>query len=207
VNTRTLSEINALEENMKRVKPILSIVVVVIIILIVGFWSGYRLDGLGAARANSFVPKDAKLIDHIDYDWGGVYIFDSPKKPITAISIKKYGLFWSSKISVYYYHNDDPIKTIGGVSLANPREQATVVCVLVNDPDVSYLEVGPQGSRLRKEASIDKPITFSWDAPYLWNELNPQAFNKNGELIYEYRYARTNFIKAEDLRWYSTREK
>jgi len=192
---------------MKRVKTIIPIVFVVVIIAFVGWWSGYRFDGLSAARANSFVPKNAKLIDQIDYDWGGVYIFDSPEKPITAISIKNYGLLWSSKTSVYYYHNDDTIKTIGGVSLANPREKATVISVLVKDPEVSYLEIGPQGSRLRKKATLDKPITFSWNVPYQWNELTPKAFNKNGELISEYRFPQTNTFKTEDLRWYSTKEK
>lgn len=187
---------------MKRVKPITSIVIV----FIIGYWSGYRFDGVSAARANSFVPKDAKLIDQVDYDWGGIYIFNSPEKPITAISIKNFGLLWSSRSSVYYYHNDDPIKTIGGASLANPKEKATVISVLVADPDVSYLEIGPQGSRLRKEVTTEKPITFSWNSPYQLDKLTPQAFTKNGELVYEYRYTITNHTKAEDLRWYSTKE-
>ncbi|MCR8645505.1 hypothetical protein NV379_22980 [Paenibacillus sp. N1-5-1-14] len=78
--------------------------------------------------------------------------------------------------------------------------------MLVKDPGVSYIEIGPQERRLRKEATLDKPITFSWDVPYQWNELTPKAFNKNGELIYEYRFAKTNVTKAEDLRWYSTKE-
>lgn len=175
-----------------------------ILLSLIGYISGYRLDGLSAAKANTFVPKDSVLLDVVDYSWGAVYIFNSPEKPVSAISMKTLGLLWTSKTSVYHYHRDDPIKTIGGVSLGNQREKATVISILVNDPEISYLEVGPEGKRIKKEASIEDLMTFSWEETFQLDRLYPQAFNKNGELLYEYRYPTTNYIKQEDLKWYST---
>jgi len=190
---------------MKRINPKLSLAIVLIIFLLLfGFASGYRLDGLSAARANAFVPKDSVLLDAVEYDWGGVYIFDSIEKPVTAISIKSHGFLWSSRSSVYYYHHNDPIKTIGGASLSHGREETTVISILVDDPKVSYLEVGPTGNRVKKEASSRNPMTFAWNESVQFDRLYPKAFDKDGKLLYEYRYLQTNFTRSEDLRWYPT---
>ncbi len=95
--------------------------------------SGCRLDGLSAARANAFVPADSILLDEVEFDWGETYIFDSVEKPITAISIKSYGFLWRSRSSVYHYHRDDAIRTMGGASLDQGRKKATVICIQVED--------------------------------------------------------------------------
>ncbi|UVI29240.1 hypothetical protein [Paenibacillus spongiae] len=142
------------------------------------------------------------MLDEVKYSWGGVYIFNSSEKPVTAISIKSLGFLWLSRMSVYHYHRDDPIKTIGGVSLNNPSEKTTVISILVDDPEVSYLEAGPEGNRVKKEASIGDPMTFTWDEAVQLDRLYPKAFDKNGKLLYEYRYPITNNIRHENLRWY-----
>lgn len=176
------------------------------IILVLGalfiYWSGYRLDGLNAARANSFVPKDSILLDQVEYDWGAVYIFNSMEKPITAISIKEHGFLWVSRASTFFYHNDDPVKTIGGTSIANDNEKAVVMSIIVDDPEVTFLEVGPENYRLRKSVEIGKPITFSWQEHMNWLELYPIALNNEGKILYEYRYAKENITRSEDLKWY-----
>lgn len=182
--------------------------VVLIIFLIIGFgyMGGYRFDALSAARANSFVSKDSILIDEVDYSWGRFYIFDSPeKKPVTVITLKSYRYLWSSRIVINHDHRDDRIITIGGGTLNNP--DATVISIIVDDPDVSYLEVGPESNRVKREVDLGKPMTFSWDIPVQLNFLYPKAFNKSGELLYEYRYpTNTHYIRQEDLRWYSVKE-
>ncbi|MBJ6361742.1 hypothetical protein ACFOQM_10620 [Paenibacillus sp. GCM10012307] len=183
--------------------PKLSIAIYMMVILsFVAYMLGYRLDGLSAARANAFVPKNSVLLDEVKFSWGGVYIFDSSEKPVTAISIKKYGLLWSSNTSVWHYNYDDPIKTIGSISLNNAREKATVISVLVNDSNISYIEAGPEGNRINKQTQSREPITLSWDEAVQVDRLSPKAFDKNGKLLYEYRYKETNFIRHEDLRWY-----
>lgn len=181
---------------------IMAVLVVVIGILIFGYINGYRFDGLSAARANAFVPKDSILLDQVNFDWGSIYIFDSQEKPTTAISTKVLGLFWVSRTSVYYYHNEDVIRTVGGVSMNNEREKATVISVLVNDPQVAYLEAGPGIRRQTKEVKLGEPVTFFWEEVIKWNDLDARAFNGEGDLIYQYRYAKSNPIRIKDLKWY-----
>ncbi|WP_134701105.1 hypothetical protein [Ammoniphilus sp. YIM 78166] len=184
-------------------KKIVIAIVIIFLISILLYLSGYRLDGLSAARANSFISKDSVLLDEVEYSWGKVFIFNSPEKPVTAISSKSFGFLWVSRMSVYYYPNKDLIKTIGGVSYVSDQNKATtVISVWSSDPKISYIEIGPEGNRIRKEAILNSPITFSWDKSFQWNDLKPQAFNKDGKVIYEYRYAKSNFIKHEDLKWY-----
>jgi len=178
-------------------------VILLLLITLFFYLGGYKLDALGAARANSFVPKDSVLLDEVDYPWGKVLIFDSSEKPITAISFKSFGLLWISRTSTYYFHNDDPIKTIGGVIYSDDKGRAaTVLSVLLNDPQISYLEAGPDGNRFRKKAELNVPITFYWDKSFPWNDFNAKAFNENGKVLYEYRYPETNYIRSEDLKWY-----
>ncbi|WP_042202228.1 hypothetical protein [Paenibacillus camerounensis] len=179
-----------------------TLIFIIIILLFVGYLSGYRLTGLSAARANSFVPKDSVLLDTVDYSWGSIYIFDSPEKPVSAISTKTLGLMWSSRLSAYHYHSDDPVQTIGGVSYGDSGEEATVLSVLINDPEVSYIEAGPEGNRTKKEARIGEPLTFSWDEAFQLDRLSPQAFNNNGELLYEYKYPVQTIIDPSKLKWY-----
>jgi len=185
---------------MKIKLTVLTLIVLFSIISI--YYSGYRLDGLSAAKANKFVPQDSILLDQVDYNWGSVYIFNSEEKPVTAISFKKFGLLWVSRLSVYYFHNEDLVKTVGGVSLGNENEKATVMSVLVDDPKVAYLETGPVGDRRRKDVTIGKPISFSWNTTIQWNDLNAKAFSDEGKLLYEYRFAQTNYTRIEDLKWY-----
>ncbi|OPA78702.1 hypothetical protein BVG16_12665 [Paenibacillus selenitireducens] len=182
------------------------VVLIIFLITGIGYMNGYRFNALSAAKANSFVPKDSILIDEVDYSWGRFYIFDSPEKPVTAITLQSYRFLWSSRMSVYHYHRDDRIITIGGGTLNNPKEKATVISIIVDDPDVSYLEVGPESNRVKRGVNLGKPMTFAWDVAVQLNFLYPKAFNKNGELLYEYRYPKTNYIRQEDLRWYSVKE-
>jgi len=181
---------------------IISFFIISIIVLSFIFFSGYRLDSLSAAKANSFIPKDSIVLDQVDYNWGSVLIFNSSEKPITAISLRKLGFLWVSRTSVYYFQNMDPIKTIGGVTLANENERATVMSIIVDDPIVTSLEIGPESQRQSKQVILGQPITFSWNESIDWKDLNPKALDNEGRVRYEYRYAQSNFIRADNLRWY-----
>lgn len=179
---------------------------VVIAVLVLGslYWGGYRTNGLSAARAHSFVPKDAILLDQVNYNWGNVYIFNSKEKYVTAISNKKYGVFWVSRYSTFLYHHGDrdPVKTVGGVTVADGDERATVFSAVVTNPEVAWLEVGPEGNKQRKNAVLGEPVTFSWETSLNWLDLKPKALNQEGQVLYEYRFARANYTDMNELRWY-----
>jgi hypothetical protein len=177
----------------------------IVLIFLIFYLGEYKLDALSAASANTFVPEDSVLLDEVEYPWGKVMIFDSHEKPMTVICFKIFGFLWVSGSSTYYYHNDDPIKTIGGVSYSDDKGRAaTVFSVMLNDPQISYLEIGPAGNRLSKKATLNVPITFNWNKSYPWNDFNAKAFNEDGKVLYEYRYAQSNYIRSEDLKWYPT---
>lgn len=42
--------------------------VIITLTVVFGYVSGYRFDGLSAARANGFVPQDSILLDQVDYN-------------------------------------------------------------------------------------------------------------------------------------------
>lgn len=166
-------------------------------------FSPYKLNALSAARANPFVPEDSILLDKVDYPWGKVFIFDSSEKPVTAISFKYLGFLWFSGMSTYYFHNNDSVKTIGQLSYSDDKgHAATVLSVLSSEPAISYIEVGPDGNRLRKKAQLNEPITFYWDKSFPWNDFDAKAFDENGKVLYEYGYPEANYIRSEDLKWY-----
>lgn len=173
-----------------------------IFLLLIGCMGGYRLDGLSAAKANSFVPKDSVLLDKVNYRWGSIYIFDSPEKPVTAVSRKTLGFLWSSKLTTWHYHRDDPIRTIGGTTIGTPGETATVIGIVADDPAIVYVEAGVDGNRIRAEVQAGEPLSLAWDDPVQLDKLKPQAFSHEGELLYEYRYPVSNYTRQEELKWY-----
>ncbi|OEF96138.1 hypothetical protein [Desulfuribacillus alkaliarsenatis] len=174
------------------------------ILLIILFSNAFtvRLDGLSAALANPLVPNDSTLVDQVDYSWCSLYILETDKGPITAISNKVIGILWKSTTSISYYSHDDPVKTLGGANWSSRGREATVFSVQVEDDNVSYIEVGSLDSRKRKEAVIGEPITFSWDKEIPFNELDAKALNDKGEILYEYRNSKIHH-SSENIRWYS----
>lgn len=187
--------------------PLVAITCLVLVSLSL-YWGGYRTNGLNAARANSFVPKDAILVDQVNYDWGNVYIFNSKEKYVTAISNKKCGFLWLSRYSTYVFHNSDtdPVRTVGGVTVADGDERATVYTAVVTDPEVAWLEVGPEGYKQRKNVVLRETMTFSWETSLNWLELKPKALNEEGKVLYEYTFARPNYTDINELRWYPVEE-
>lgn len=181
------------------IKRIVVLSIPVLVLLII---SGYRLTGIQAAKAHFAVGRDVQLLGQVQYDWGSIYILNTPKGYRTAIS-ERYGFLWRTQDATYMFENSDLIKTVGGVSVL---ERATVYAVEVTDEKVSYIEIGPQPDRIRKYSGDGNPIIFSWDKSISWNDFNGIAYSKEGVPIYEYKYPRdTNFIKHEDLRWYPIR--
>lgn len=181
---------------------LIGLAVICILMIVLLYSAGYRLTGLQAAKEHFEVGRDAQLIGQERYDWGNIYIFNTPKGYRTAIS-ERFGLLWSAKNAFYMFENSDLIKTIGWAN----NEKATLYAVEVTDEKVAYIEIGTGADRIRKNISGTIPVIFSWNKPIRWNDFNGIAYSKEGEPIYEYRYPKdTNFIKHEDLRWYATRK-
>lgn len=193
---------------MERVGKILGIVILILtLIFSIGYWSGFRLNSLSAAKANPYVGKELTLIDEVKFNWGCILILKTPEKPITAVCYKENGILWRSNFSLYYYNNNDNIQTIGGINVNDKERQASVLTILVKDPKVKYIEISTDENAQKKEVILNKPITFSW--PIEMNILNmkPKAYGDNTELLYEYRYKQSNYTNPQDLKWYSVKNK
>ena len=188
-----------MSERMKKSLRFAGSIFIIVFLLYLG---GYRFDSMDAVKANSQIPKGAQLLDQVNFKWGNIYIFDTEDKPMTVISLKKLGWFWVSNTSVFHYRNQDPVRTIGGATFADKNNSASVISIIVYDPDVAYIEAGPENDRLRQEVTLEMPLTFWWEYSIKWSDLAPKAYDSEGNVLYEYRYPETNHTNQEDLKWY-----
>lgn len=174
---------------------------ILLVICSVLYLSGYRFTSLDAARAHLDVGKNSVPFEDVDFGWGKIYLFKTPKGPQTTIAIKNKFL-WKASTSVYDdQSSQDMINTVGWMSYHDKRGQATIFAVETLDPNIAYVEVGPSNERFKKEITVNIPIIYSWNKAFQLTELRPLAFSKDGTLLYEYRYPEN--IRGEGLKWYS----
>lgn len=139
----------------------------------------------------------------VNFGWGEVYLFNTPKGPRSVLAIKS-GFLWRAPTAVHFDQTlSDKINTVGWMSYGDSKHQATVFAVETSDPNVAFVEVGPSGEQLKKEVKVGTPVIFSWNKLIQSGELKPIAFLKDGTPLYEYRYPKnTNVISSDDLKWY-----
>jgi len=160
---------------------------------------GYRFTGLQAAKNNFEISKGAQLIGQVNYNWGNVYLFKTNKGPRTIIS-KRFGLLWSASVGFSMNDSNDAISVVGWGN----DTKCTVYAVEALDNNVKYIEMGSEGSRIRKYVGKENPIIFSWNKSIPWNDFNGIAYSTNGEAIYELRYPQNkSYINpTDDLKWF-----
>lgn len=185
-------------------KKVIALIVFVIIVVISFLSSDYRLTPLAAAKVHSDVGKNQVLLGDVDLGWGKVYIFDTDIGLRTVTSTKT-SFLWRAPVAVRIEESEDAIKTVGWMSYTNEKgQQVTVLVVEVNDPQVAYIEAGPEDNRVRKEITKGGPTIFSWNKSIQANNgLNAIALSADGSTLYEYRYPKnTNVFRTEDFKWY-----
>lgn len=183
----------------------IKVAVVIFIVLVFCFFAGnYRFTPLAAAKAHFDVGKNAVSLGDVDFGWSKVYIFDTANGSRTVISIKSLFL-WRAPAAVHFETSTDAIKTVGWMSYTDKRGQATVFAVETTDPQIAFIEAGPEDDIVRKEIEKGSPTIFSWNRAIRSNdELKPIAFSTDGTPLYEYRYPKnTNVFRSEELKWYS----
>jgi len=173
--------------------------VAILILAIIGvlYISGYRFTGEQAARAFFTVDKNSKYMTEVDYDWGTVYLFDTPEGPRTVIAEKK-SFLWVARTGFHLEKSEDGIQTMGWAI----DERCTVIALKVIDPDVSFIDAGDGNFRKRMHINGEEMIIFSWTAAVDWQRLNGIAYSGDGEILYEYRYPHSNVIHMKDLKWH-----
>ena len=75
---------------------------------------------------------------------------------------------------------EDPVILLGMASMVHNDDMLSFLAVQNNDPNVGYIEIGPAGDRIRKDAPVGEILTFSWDRSYRWNDQNAVAYSEDG---------------------------
>lgn len=89
---------------------ILPLFVVIIFIFMV---TGYRITALSAAKSNSFVTKDYKVIERYNTGSSEIFLFNSDvKKEYRTVLSEKSGLLYRSSFSTYIPYSSDKLQTI-----------------------------------------------------------------------------------------------
>jgi len=195
---------------LRKFAPRIVVILVFIILMIYQFnLSGYGFSPYQAVKANPNIKGDTKIIGEVDRDWVKIYILETQSGIKTAIA-EKTGFMWRCLSTTYIYDDIikiDKIKTVGcvGVTEKNAYE-ITVFAVQSSDPQVKYIEVGPDSDRQRKNITLNETAIFVWDKTVLNNDLNALAFNEDDQEIFKYEYNPDdkNVQDIKELRWYAS---
>lgn len=183
--------------NWKLVIPILFVILLV-------FFSGYRFTALSAAKSNTFLSKDAKLMEQHEIGSSSIFLFKSDKDQLyrTVLSEKTW-VFFRSSVSTYIPYCSDKVQTVGGMSVITKSNAFSFISIKSNDEKVAYIEAGKEPNIERKEINKGQRISFLFPISKQIYSLNINAFDKNGNELYYYGYQKgTNVFKLEDLKWH-----
>lgn len=184
------------------------VIPIIILTILIFYLSGYRFTSLCAAKNNSFLSKDAELVEK--YNTGSLFIFlfksDKDEQYQTVLS-EKSGLLFRSSATTYIPYSSDKLQTVGGMSYASENGEFTFLSIVSNDEKVAYIEAGEEPEIERKEINKGERISFLYPFSEQIDFLNPTAFDKDGKKLYYYGYSKdTNVFRTEDLRWHKIEE-
>jgi hypothetical protein len=171
----------------------LMIICVVIFILI-----GYRFTPLSAAKAHSFVTKDDELIGQYKDDSSIFYLFKNDKEQqYRTVYVQKRLFIYVGNTSTYISYTDDPIQTIGGMSIDNKLNSATLLIVRSLDENISSIIIETENHTEKKPVPDDGIVHFLVPYSKPLAQLYPIALNKSDEPIYYFGYEK-NYSKEVD---------
>ncbi|CEG26288.1 hypothetical protein [Bacillus sp. B-jedd] len=186
---------------MKKLKVGVPMLMVIILIFVI---NGYSFTALSAAKSNTFLSKDAELMEHYDTGSSVIFLFKSDKQKIyqTVLS-ERSGLFFRSNASTNTPYSSDKIQTVGGMSFSNEKDEVTLLSLISYDEEVAYIEAGIEPNLKRKEINKGERIAFLFPFSEQIDSLHPIAFNKDGKKLYYLGYPKdTNIFKNEDFKWH-----
>ncbi|WP_252504015.1 hypothetical protein [Sporosarcina sp. Marseille-Q4943] len=184
------------------------VIPVLIVITLIFFISGYRFTALSAAKSNSFLPKDAELVEQYDTGSSVIFLFNiDEEERYQTVLVEKSGVFYRSSVSTDIPYSSDKIQTVGGMSVTTRNDEATLLSVISYDEEVAYIEAGVEPNVERKEINKGQRITFLFPFSEQIDFLYPAAFNSDGKKLYYYGYPKdTHVLKSEDLKWHKIDE-
>lgn len=185
---------------------IASISLLIIIISAIFYFSNYRFTAKDAAEKNFVVNGNLKTIGEIDFKWGKAFLYhDEDNLRFHTVLVNKEGFLYRSNTSIWHIdHEGDPVKTVGSAIISDDNKSLTLLAVETYDANVSYIEAGIEGQRMKKDIFVGKIINFAWPISMWVHEMNAIAFDKNGVPLYRYGFLENDnhMDIKEDLRWH-----
>ena len=191
----------------RKYKLIVFLCLLALITTLFALLNGYRFTPQQAIKASSLIQGDFRIIDEVDRNWIKVYVIETQNGIKTATAEKR-GFMWFCHITTYIYDDiikNDPVKTVGWACYSKETDkQITVFAVQTDDPNVSYIEAGPNSDRQRINMPINETVLFIWDKIVHNKDLNAIAYDENDRPIYKYEYNpdHLNVTDAKELKWY-----
>lgn len=110
-----------------------------------------------------------------------------------------HNLIYRSNSSTVIPYSKDSLQTIGGMSIREEDETATVFIVHSLDEKVASISIDTEFGIESKKITKDEIIYFLLPFSKQIDQLIAVALDKNGNKIYEYGYESDNLIN--DLKW------
>lgn len=183
----------------------------ILICVVIFIFLGYRFTPLSAAKAHSFVTKDDQLIGEFMDDSSIFYLFQNEKdQQFRTVYVQKRLFTYVSNTSTYTSYSEDPIQTIGGMSIYNKANSATLFVVRSKDENTSSIVITTKNHTEKKPITKDGIVHFLVPYSVPLAELYPVAFNKNDQPIYYFGYEKNNatensHVILANLKWHKIR--
>jgi hypothetical protein len=160
-----------------------------------------------AVESISWVEDSSNYITKESVGPFEVYVYENEESYQTVVTRYQFPYWNVGYRNTCKKFPDDSVLLLGRVSMSHNDDAITFLSVQNNDPKVSYIEIGPEGDRIRKQAPVGEVLTFSWERSYRWNDENAIAYSEDGTPIYELGYDMVgNTIKTENYHWISVSE-
>lgn len=188
-------------------KITISLFLIPLLIISLNLIGGCRFTPIEAVKSSSFIKGNIKILEEVDRNWTKIYLLKT-KDGIKTAAVEKKGILWSCSLVTYLFDDiikNDKVKTVGWASISKENnKQITVFAVQTNDPDVKFIEAGPNSDRQRKNIDSNEIVIFTWDKTFN-SDINAIAFNKDNLQVYKYEYnpKHLNVTDSKELRWYS----
>ena len=178
-------------------------IVGLVLITSIAYTQGVRFSAEQAAGTSRYVDEQSTLLGQVGVGAYKVFFYENEDKYRTILTRESFGL-WKNSSSSWANKTEDQVKLVGWSSMGEGRNGQGVTAIPVQslDPQVAYIEMGPQKERQRLDLAVGETAIFAWDSPIRWNDLNGIAYSGDGKPLYKLGYDTSkNPIRTDELRW------
>lgn len=165
---------------------------------------GVRFSAQQAAVSSHYIDENSILLGEAEIGSYKVFFYENDDKYRTIITENFYSIWRLNRNSSWANKSEDALKMVGWCSMTDNEngKGLTAIPVQSYDENVAYIEMGPEGNRIIKDAVYGELIVFAWEYSVKWNDLNAIAYSADNEPLYKLGYEKVGgMIKTDELRW------